>query len=107
MKEAESKLAESRAQNETAAIATEPVAEASIDDAQNVEEIKPRRKKKRGRPTKISAIDETLDETEWLVATPPKGAVTKAVSIASDSDFGYQEPPRKQPPVNDAQMSLF
>lgn len=69
--------------------------------------LRKRRKKSKPAPTKISAIDETLDETEWLVATPPEGTVIKSVSIASDSDFGYQEPPRKQPPVNDAQMSLF
>ncbi len=83
----------------------EPVAEQPAVS----EEQKPKRKKRKPRlsKTKISAIDESLDETEWLVATPPEGVVSKAVSVASDSDFGYQEPPRKQPPVNDAQMSLF
>lgn len=68
-------------------------------------------KKRRGRSKKnmprISAIDESMDSTEWLVATPPEGANLK-VSVASDPDFGYQEPPRKpQPPANDAQMLLF
>ena len=56
---------------------------------------------------KISAIDETLDSTEWLIATPPKGMVAKTTGIASDADFGYQEPPRKPTPDNAAQMSLF
>ncbi|WP_300935743.1 hypothetical protein [uncultured Muribaculum sp.] len=68
-------------------------------------------KKRRGRPKRsvprISAIDESMDSTQWLVATPPEGANLKVTS-PSDSDFGYQEPPRKpQPPENDAQMLLF
>ncbi len=68
-------------------------------------------KKRRGRPKKnmprISAIDESMDSTEWLVATPPEGANLK-VAVATDPDFGYQEPPRKpKPPQNDAQMLLF
>lgn len=68
-------------------------------------------KKRRGRSKRnvprISAIDESMDSTQWLVATPPEGANLKVTS-PSDSDFGYQEPPRKpQPPENDAQMLLF
>lgn len=71
-------------------------------------EEKPRRKRtsKKSMP-KISAIDETLDSTEWLIATPPAGAVAKSVGMVSDAEFGYQEPPRKQAPDNAAQMSLF
>lgn len=69
---------------------------------------KPKRKRgaKKSVP-KISAIDETLDSTEWLIATPPEGMVAKTTGIASDADFGYQEPPRKPAPDNAAQMSLF
>lgn len=68
-------------------------------------------KKRRGRPKKtmprISAIDESMDSTEWLVATPPAGTSVKVAPL-SDPAFGYQEPPRKpQPPENDAQMLLF
>lgn len=68
-------------------------------------------KKRRGRPKKsvprISAIDESMDSTEWLVATPPEGSNMRVAS-PSDADFGYQEPPRKsRAPQNDAQMSLF
>lgn len=68
-------------------------------------------RKRRGRPKKtmprISAIDESMDSTEWLVATPPAGVAVK-VAPPSDPAFGYQEPPRKpQPPENDAQMLLF
>ncbi len=55
---------------------------------------------------KISAIDEDLDNTDWLVATPPEGTSAKTSGV-SDSEFGYQEPPRKSPPENSAQMSLW
>ncbi len=65
---------------------------------------KPRRKRK-SQP-KISAIDETIDSTEWLVSTPPENA-PKVTPSVSDADFGYQEPPKKSHPANDAQMSLF
>jgi len=74
----------------------------------NVTEEKPKRRRasKKSMP-KISAIDDTLDSTEWLIATPPEGVVAKSVGMVSDADFGYQEPPRKQTPDNAAQMSLF
>lgn len=55
---------------------------------------------------KISAIDEDLDNTDWLVATPPEGTSARTSGV-SDSEFGYQEPPRKTPPENSAQMSLW
>ncbi len=99
---------------EISAGSAQPILEKSAEESSEQSEVqveqKPKRKKRKPRKpstAKISAIDETLDETEWLIATPPEGVVSKAVSIASDPDFGYQEPPRKQPPVNDAQMSLF
>lgn len=93
-------------------VAPSPIADNVVpaiveESAEKAPRSRKRKKRSKSTVTKISAIDETLDETEWLVATPPEGAVIKSVSIASDSDFGYQEPPRKQPPVNDAQMSLF
>jgi len=65
---------------------------------------KPKRKRKA--PPKISAIDETIDGTQWLVATPPENAPKMAPAV-SDAEFGYQEPPKKSHPANDAQMSLF
>lgn len=65
---------------------------------------KPRRKRKS--TPKISAIDDTIDSTEWLVSTPPENT-PKVTPAVSDSDFGYQEPPKKSHPANDAQMSLF
>ncbi|MDE6352386.1 MAG: hypothetical protein K2K88_04500, partial [Muribaculaceae bacterium] len=59
--------------------------------------------------TIISAIDESLDNTDWLVATPPEGTSMRSLAKSDDqSDFGYQAPPpRKQLPDNDAQMSLW
>lgn len=65
---------------------------------------KPKRKRKS--TPKISAIDETIDGTQWLVATPPEN-VPKVAPAVSDAEFGYQEPPKKSHPANDAQMSLF
>ncbi len=115
--EMETRLAEANKalENRPAVVDTAPslivddVTPSIVDESSGKDAPKPRKRRKKSKPaqTKISAIDETLDETEWLVATPPEGTVIKSVSIASDSDFGYQEPPRKQPPVNDAQMSLF
>lgn len=54
----------------------------------------------------ISAIDEDLDNTDWLIATPPAGTNAKTSGV-TDSEFGYQEPDRKTPPENSAQMSLW
>lgn len=115
--EMETRLAEANKalENRPAVVDTAPslivddVTPSIVEESSGKDAPKPRKRRKKSKPaqTKISAIDETLDETEWLVATPPEGTVIKSVSIASDSDFGYQEPPRKQPPVNDAQMSLF
>lgn len=61
---------------------------------------------KRKPAMKISAIDEDLDNTDWLVATPPEGTSAKTSGV-SDAEFGYQEPHRKTPPENSAQMSLW
>ena len=65
---------------------------------------KPQTKK---RAPKISAIDESLDDTDWLVATPPPGTVTRPTPATTDDDFGYKSPVIKQAPENSAQMSLF
>lgn len=75
-----------------------------LDNDATVAEIKSNSSKR----VKISAIDESLDDTDWLVATPPPGTVTRPTPSTTDDDFGYQSPARKQaPPENDAQMSLF
>ncbi len=74
--------------------------------ADQVSDNKPRRKKRQ--EVKISAIDDTFDDTDWLVSTPPEGISTRPVSPTNDAEFGYQEPPRRQtPPENAAQMSLW
>ncbi len=72
-----------------------------LDEDETVAAIKNKKK------VKISAIDESLDDTDWLVATPPPGTVTRPTPSTTDEDFGYQSPSRKQTPENDAQMSLF
>ena len=113
LKESEALIAELEAKTkeapQSAPEKVEPISPQPAALSDEAEADKPRRKKRKQskKVTKISAIDESLDETEWLVATPPAGVVVKPSSIVSDSEFGYQEPPRKQPPVNDAQMSLF
>ncbi len=66
----------------------------------------PVKQPKRKRKAKISAIDDSIDDTDWLVSTPPD----KQPSIVSESPapaFGYQAPVKKQQPENDAQMSLW
>lgn len=57
------------------------------------------------RKPKISAIDESIDDTDWLVATPPKSG--KLIVNEPAQAFGYQPPVKKQEPENDAQMSLW
>lgn len=70
-------------------------------------ESKPRQRRKKSQ-VKISAIDESLDNTDWLVATPPEGtSLRNSVTSDSDNQFGYQAPHRKTPPDNEAQMSLW
>ncbi|MCM1405649.1 MAG: hypothetical protein NC210_04425, partial [[Clostridium] fimetarium] len=73
---------------------------------------KPRRgrgRKKSADKPKISAIDETLDSTNWLIATPPasRKAKAEADAAAAANEFGYQEPTRRQPPESPAQMLLW
>ena len=56
---------------------------------------------------KISAIDESLDDADWLISIPPEGTQMRPSSSTSDDDFGYQEPTKKTTPNNEAQMSLW
>ncbi len=71
-----------------------------------VKAAKPRATRKK-KQVKISAIDESLDNTDWLVATPPAGTSIRPSSKSDSDEFGYQAPTRKSPPENDAQMSLW
>lgn len=56
--------------------------------------------------TKISAIDESIEDTDWLIATPPKPKKKEARDDMAE-DFGYKEPVKKTAPDNPAQMSLW
>lgn len=56
---------------------------------------------------KISAIDETLEDTDWLISTPPPSKRKKEPEADDKIDFGYKEPARKAAPDNPAQMSLW
>lgn len=70
-----------------------------IDDKQNNDE----------KPLKISAIDMSLDNTDWLSPFPSEDEI-KANDIVSDSDssFGYKPPVKKNnPPEDSGQMSLW
>lgn len=57
---------------------------------------------------KISAIDELIDESEWLIAPSPNEK-PKIPSVAeADDDFGYKAPPKKAKMADDAkQLRLF
>lgn len=63
---------------------------------------------RRVRKTKEADIfDETLDDTDWLISSPPEGENARPSSV-SDAEFGYQEPKRKDSPSdNSAQMLLW
>ncbi len=93
----------------------EPAAETVADKAEAPAELPDgkHRKRRRGRPRgsknkkRISAIDELMDSSDWLVAPTPETVQPVAEQHKSD-DFGYQEPPRKQIDETDQrQLSLF
>lgn len=63
--------------------------------------------KRKQRKVKISAIDESIADTDWLVSTPPKGTTTRSITETADTEFGWKSPAKKVTPENDAQMSLF
>lgn len=76
-----------------------------IESMRKNEVTKPKRSK---RKPKITSIDESLDDTDWLIATPPEGTNARP-TVISDSEFGYQEPPKRKesPSDNSPQMSLW
>lgn len=69
--------------------------------------------KKRKKPSarkkqkpRISAIDELMDSTDWLVAPTPEPP--KDTLKDKEDDFGYQAPPpKKHPADDDRQLSLW
>lgn len=78
-----------------------------LKDAQKSQSNRKSRKRQDVSPVKISAIDESIVDADWLISIPPEGTVTRPVSATNPEDFGYQAPPKKTAPENDAQMSLF
>lgn len=66
------------------------------------ESTRPRRKKQQA----ISSIDDSLDDTNWLISTPPEGTNARPTGV-SDAEFGYQAPQHREEPNNPAQMSLW
>lgn len=74
------------------------------DTAENQEATeKPSDKK----PPHISAIDELLEGSEWLVAPTPEEVRIPVAEEPSD-DFGYKAPPRKNTTFDDTnQLTLF
>lgn len=61
---------------------------------------------KRRKTQHISSIDDSIDDTNWLVPTPPEGSNARVAGV-SDSEFGYQAPHHKDEPNNPAQMLLW
>lgn len=80
----------------------------TIGDVPNVKAHDSGRKRRGKKPgIRISAIDETLEDTDWLLATPPAAKGSEADAEVDTKDFGYKEPARKSAPDNPAQMSLW
>ena len=74
-------------------------------DSRKSSETPVRKRKSKKQNVKISAIDDTLDDTDWLLATPPAGK--NDARQDESQEFGYREPTRRQTPENPAQMSLW
>lgn len=65
------------------------------------------RPKKVKRAKESITLDESLDNTDWLVSSPTEEENIRLTGV-SDNEFGYQEPKRKNPPEdNAAQMLLW
>lgn len=78
-----------------------------LQELQKSNQNKKSRKKQEATAVKISAIDESIVDADWLISIPPEGTITRPTSASNAEDFGYQAPPKKTTPENDAQMSLF
>lgn len=63
-------------------------------------------RQKRKKAPRISSIDDSLDDTNWLVSTPPEGTNARPAGV-SDAEFGYQAPHHRDEPNNPAQMLLW
>ncbi len=88
----------------------------AVSEKKLLEEIEKLKKRPRGKsvkerpeasPVKISAIDPSIDDADWLISIPPEDTSLRATQQGDDKEFGYQEPLRKKAPENEAQMSLW
>lgn len=84
--------------------ASETLLREEIDRLRKSNETTPRQRRKK--VTEISSIDDSLDDTNWLVSTPPEGTNARPGGV-SDAEFGYQAPQHREEPNNPAQMSLW
>lgn len=84
--------------------ASEALLREEIERLRKSPESTPRAKRKK--TAQISSIDESLDDTNWLVSTPPEGINARPGGV-SDSEFGYQAPQHRDEPNNPAQMLLW
>lgn len=85
----------------------ETLTEASAKDVPDTEAattVKKRKARKSKQPA-ISAIDELIDSTDWLLAPAPESQPKPAED--KDDDFGYKAPARKTPPASEGQLSLW
>lgn len=84
--------------------ASEALLREEIERLRKSPESTPRTKRKK--TAQVSSIDESLDDTNWLVSTPPEGINARPGGV-SDSEFGYQAPHHRDEPNNPAQMLLW
>lgn len=84
--------------------ASEALLREEIERLRKTPESAPRTKRKK--TAQVSSIDESLDDTNWLVSTPPEGINARPGGM-SDSEFGYQAPHHRDEPNNPAQMLLW
>lgn len=89
---------------------SEDLLKKEIDQLKDAQKNMPHKKLKRKSTqsnVKISAIDESIIDADWLISIPPEGTNTRPAPSAGGEDFGYQAPPKKATPENEAQMSLW
>ncbi|MDE6268662.1 MAG: hypothetical protein K2M04_06235 [Muribaculaceae bacterium] len=101
-----SELSAVKEQLTAASVTSETVAEYANEAAEDPKDTPKRKRRGLKMSPKITAIDETLNDTDWLVSTPPAG--TSLAPKVELEDFGYKEPTKKPSrPENPAQTSLW
>lgn len=89
---------------------SEDLLKKEINQLKEVQKNAPQKKAKKKNiqsTVKISAIDESIIDADWLISIPPEGTNTRPTPSTGVEDFGYQAPPKKTTPENEAQMSLW